>query len=435
MIETIPQKTFEQHTILHKQKEREAFKRNYIDILDLDVNSDNTQCFHLANLDRTDISSTYDTSETLTNNLSRKETFVDTNNNTNSIIDLKLLNKEHRIINKHCESLDKCCDNIEVESDCKQTTCVAIPIEEVANQESSLLVDNIPSNDEKVTELSPEIISLNHSSRPITLRPILKNINAQDSRASIVHLNKRAAKHCTNQLTYSTNKLSSVSFLLPPDLSSVQNYRQQQNMISEKDDFQQHKYKEKNISNNSEVDSSRKSRNHLSIRPTKKYLLRMSPPSSFSDSDLSENEDLVQESNLDIQNIDDMMKPPMNVEEGGRYSILNPDFSSKSNEKSTWMIEIENMRSEIISQKEKCVIDMKKWNASTKFEETRKPTKYIFEHAEDSSGESTDTLLEEARQYVNLAKEKLVTVEDWKIIDQNKKKLRKKVLRVTKIDI
>ena len=376
MIETIPQKTFEEHTIIDNQKQRQAFKRNHIDILD--INSDITQCFQWENLDRTDVSSKYDTNETLTNNLIQKEILVDTNNNTKNIIDVQLLNKEYHSINEQCESLEKCSDNIEVESFCGQTTCVSIPIEKVGNQESSSLVDNIPSNDEKDTELPPEIISLNHSSRPLILRPILKNINEKDSGSSIVHLNKNSIKSCTDQLTYSNSKLSSVSFLLPPDLNSVQSSKKQKNMFSEKDNLVQHNSKENNPSNTSEVDSGfngRKSRNHFATHPTQKYLLRMSPPSSFSDSDLSENEDLVQENNLHIQNIDDLMKPPMNVEEGGRYSILNPDFSLKSNEKSTYIAEIENMRSEIISQKDKCVMDMKKWNASTKFEDTRKTTK------------------------------------------------------------
>ena len=83
MIETIPQKTFEEHTIIDKQKQRQAFERNHIDFLD--INSDITQCFQWENLDRTDVSSKYDTNETLTNNLIQKEILVDTNNNTKNI--------------------------------------------------------------------------------------------------------------------------------------------------------------------------------------------------------------------------------------------------------------------------------------------------------------------------------------------------------------
>ena len=436
MIETIPQKTFEEDTIFDKQKQRQAVRKKDIDILGID--SDITPCFQRLNLDRTDVSLTYDTSETWINTLIQKENLVDTNNNTNSIIDFQLLNEEHHNINEHCEPLDKCCDNIEVKSNSEQTNCVAVSIELVAKQESSLFVDNILSNEAEVTELSPEIISLNHSSRPLILRPILKNTNEKDSVSSIIQLNKGSIKDCKDQRTYNNSKLSSVTFLLPPDLNSVHNYKKENTMISEKNNLIQDDSKEINVSNTSEVDASFNDQNsgtHIEMCQTKKYLLQMSPPSSFSDSDLSENENFARENNLHIKNIDDMMKPPMNVEEGGRYSILNPDFSSKINEKSTWMAEIENIRSEIISQKDKCIMDMKKWNTSTKLEENRKSTKYKFDNGEDSSGESTDTLLEEARQYVNLAKEKLVTLEDWKIIDQNKRKIRKKVLRVTKIDI
>ena len=120
-----------------------------------------------------------------------------------------------------------------------------------------------------------------------------------------------------------------------------------------------------------------------------------------------------------------MMQASLNVE-GGRYSILNRDFSSKITEKSEWTKEIEILRKEILCQKEKCEVDSKNFIKSSEFEVTRRVSKATIENSGYSSGESTDTLLEEARNYVQMAKEKIVTLDDWKIIEERKKKYRKR---------
>jgi len=56
---------------------------------------------------------------------------------------------------------------------------------------------------------------------------------------------------------------------------------------------------------------------------------------------------------------------------------------------------------------------------------------FIGNEADTGSGsESTDSLLEEAREYLKVAKTKLVTIEDWGKIDEEKKmkkKLKKRV--------
>ena len=120
------------------------------------------------------------------------------------------------------------------------------------------------------------------------------------------------------------------------------------------------------------------------------------------------------------------MKPPLNVERGGRYSILNKDFSSKNTEKSMYTKEIETIRKEIIYQQEKCNIELEKSFQSSEVSKNESATKENNDNSGYSSGESTDTLLEEARNYIQMAKEKIVTLDDWKIIEENKKKYRKR---------
>ena len=164
---------------------------------------------------------------------------------------------------------------------------------------------------------------------------------------------------------------------------------------------------------------------NLQISSNETNQLRMSRPSSFSDSDISDDEN-AQDKILPIKKIDEMMKAPLNVEEGGRYSILNKDFSSKVKEKSVYTQEIETLRKEIILHHEKCEVSLQKSFKTSNFTVQKKTENVITDPSGYSSGESTDTLLEEARNYVQMAKEKIVTVEDWKVIEEKKKKYRKR---------
>ena len=173
-----------------------------------------------------------------------------------------------------------------------------------------------------------------------------------------------------------------------------------------------------------------------------KFALPLSPP-SLSGSDLSEYEAVIKDAQLAVEKIDKVMKPPITVEEGGRYSILNPNFTPKFQEESAWMMEIKSMQNEIIIERQKCISEvMQKTsrNCGSVLQErqgkkqTARPhytlkelDKVDGEDEDSSSEESTDTLLEEARLYVAIAKEKIVTLDDWQKIDENKKLYKKKV--------
>ena len=78
--------------------------------------------------------------------------------------------------------------------------------------------------------------------------------------------------------------------------------------------------------------------------------------------------------------------------QGGRYSLLNRDFSPKNPPKSNGCPEFGDE------------VDLGPSRDSS------------------DSDESTDTLLEEARQFVSIAKRKLVTLDDWKLIESRCKK-------------
>jgi hypothetical protein len=95
--------------------------------------------------------------------------------------------------------------------------------------------------------------------------------------------------------------------------------------------------------------------------------------------------------------------------EGGRYSILNRNFEPLT-------IEIDQE------------VDYKKANIDWEAFDKLKNLQYNFTNgvhsARSSSGDSTDSLIEEANDYLQVAQSKLVTIDDWNEIS-NKKNTRR----------
>ena len=229
----------------------------------------------------------------------------------------------------------------------------------------------------------------------------------------------------------SSNKVHAVSFVLPSDVSvSTQNdivdgeIMSYNNSLADANDLPTFDSSSDKISN---IDRVSIPASHDEIWSNRKKSFLISPPSSFSDSDTCDNETTaLRGRNLSSLEISFMTNDrQINIQEGGRYSILNRDFTPKTKESST-LKEFQQIRKEIISQRARCELDVNKWKSSSTSSlliRSKKTKSYNFE---DSSGESTDTLLEEAKQYIDVAKEKIVTMEDWHKIDLKKKKYKKR---------
>ena len=424
MIDTIPQKPFRPIT---------SNKRITLPLPNKTGNlntNDDAQSFIWLNLHVSELASTEESNEIL-RGLFQKESATDTNNNTNNSIAFEMLNNDIHDISDYCALSSKCQGSIEVENNNETNSIIQLSSNVAPNQESNAV--NCTSSKKEEKEGSVVTDCVGHKSRPLTIHPILKypkNIDIGSS--SDIVLEERRHKTHKSQCPNNSNKATpSVSFLLPSDLYSTESDTIDNKIMSKRNMLKSTEKAVIKTPNKVISLDAPKSRGHNKISPTAKLSLRLSPPSSFSDSDISDYETPPIKTNMVTRTIDEMMKPPINVEEGGRYSILNPDFSPKSIEDSIRMTEIETMRSEIVSQKNKCLLGVINWDCSVKTVVSEKIFQPNPDNDEDSSGESTDTLLEEARQYLVLAKEKFVTVDDWKTIEQNKKKYRKKVNRVT----
>ena len=292
---------------------------------------------------------------------------------------------------------------------------------------SAIESSNVYSSGTETKLVSDEDACDSHKSRPLIIHPILKHLNVNNWTSLGNTIEGQNCDKIVNAQANSTKTASSVSFLLPTHLSSTHSNITDSDTTSKENSLLTDKstgIKLISALNDISVTDGFKSFRHMKTASPVNALLPISPP-CLSDSDISEYEATIHEVKVAANEIEATMKPPINVEEGGRYSILNPDFSPKVEEDSAWMAEIKSMRNEITSQKNKCLMGAINVDFSPKTSSIKMSSKHNEGYDEDSSGESTDTLLEEARQYLTIAKEKLVTLEDWKIIDQNKKEYKR----------
>ena len=69
--------------------------------------------------------------------------------------------------------------------------------------------------------------------------------------------------------------------------------------------------------------------------------------------------------------------------------------------------------------------DWANWDRLRISDQFKSSTNTVHDNGESSGTESTDSLIEEARDYLNVARAKLVTIDDWDRIDGDKIKRRK----------
>ena len=262
-------------------------------------------------------------------------------------------------------------------------------------------------------------------------RPILKYGDQKNRVSDLVKEEYSITVSKNETPNSSSNKVHAVSFFLPSDVSvSTQNdivdgeIMSYNNSFTDANDLPKFDSSSDKISN---IDRVSVHASHDEIWSKRKKSFQISPPSSFSDSDTCDNEaTTLRGRNLSTPEISYMTNDrQINIQEGGRYSILNRDFTPKTKEGST-LKEFREIRKEILSQRARCELDVNKWKSSSTSSlliRSKGRKSYNFE---DSSGESTDTLLEEAKQYIDVAKEKIVTMEDWNKIDLKKKKYKKR---------
>ena len=422
MIETIPQKKIE--STKNKQGSlKQTFKTN----IDTTVDEGDTtrHCVQWLNLHQPEtLSKNSGLIEIAKTSYFEEVDDVDTNNNSiSTIIDIGVFNKNVPPEKCDCNIFEKDINEKIFLADQEAQTDFSI---EEKNKfhvpENVSIVQQTSSNDSEVYD---NLKSQSHLSRPLLIRPILK----YTSEYSLREYSSGSNSEDTNRHQHSTSsgKSSSVSFLLPSESQStgedtmdgkfrsrsqgsIDAIPKKNNLEDPPGDVTDFKHKE--------------CLQNLPISPND-ISLRMSRPSSFSDSDISGDEN-ASKNILPIKKIDEMMKGPLNIERGGRYSILNKDFSSKNTEKSVYTKEIETIRKEIICHQEKYKIEIQNSFQPCEVSKNESAAILNIDNSGYSSGESTDTLLEEARNYVQMAKEKIVTLDDWKIIEENKKKYRKR---------
>ena len=406
MIETIPKQNVEQTSI---------------DSL-LATDDMTKQCVQWLDLHQHEIVSTNFDIIDVTNTNSSEGHEVDTNNNNKSSSYVEIRTCDKIFPPGHCEcKKDEQYLNNKIHKDNQVTqTDFSTPNSNCDNSATTNQTSLVREN--KTTEIFLNVEAHYQTSSPLLIRPILKKSSEKRSNKEINISNQETANE--SQSNFECTKSSSVSFLLPSENKYISKDVVDSKMASKE---------EQNFEKNDltcppesgvRVEKGQCVQN-LQISSNETNQLRMSRPSSFSDSDISDDEN-AQDKILPIKKIDEMMKAPLNVEEGGRYSILNKDFSSKVKEKSVYSQEVETLRKEIIYHHEKCEVSLKKSFKTSSFTVPKKTENVIIDHSGYSSGESTDTLLEEARNYVQMAKEKIVTVEDWKVIEEKKKKYRKR---------
>ena len=278
---------------------------------------------------------------------------------------------------------------------------------------------------------SKEAHSFNSDQHSIFPRPILKCSDQENLVSGLVKEEYSITVSKNETSNSSSNKVHAVSFFLPSDVNvftqndivdgEIMSYN---NSFTDANDLPKFDSSSDKISN---IDRVSVPASHDEIWSKRKKSFLISPPSSFSDSDTCDNEaTTLRGRNLSTPEISYMTNDrQINIQEGGRYSILNRDFTPKTKESST-LQECQEIRKEILSQRARCELDVKKWKSSSTSSlliRSKGRKSYNFE---DSSGESTDTLLEEAKQYIDVAKEKIVTMEDWNKIDLKKKKYKKR---------
>ena len=430
MIDEIPQKNLNLERTQNKQDNLAVSKKaNHVS-----KTENNLQCFQWLNLHASEFLSTEDSEEVLISLEEHKENVIDTNNNSEQRIDLQFLRNDiYDLVDGNDPSDQFPWENNVKTSTVKDSKDFTTP--KVVQKGDDWLIAN--------KELDHVVISVNSlekqqsidaSTQPLYLRPILKRANEYDGGSE---LNLGAFNDFNKHPGYNGIKPLSVSFLLPSHFEGAHNERTDSTVVSKDDRSIYHYQDEKMTMMPNQNTTICSNEDNLSTPHTMSLFeiqsFPISRPSSFSDSDNYENYTSPKRSKAQNQKLCDILKTPINIQEGGRYSILNRDFSSKAREKSVYMSDVENIKSEITSEKDKCILDARLYRNRSLAPEARKISHRITsEYDDDSSGESTDTLLEEARQYVDLAKDRLVTLEDWKTIEQNKKKNRKKMNRVKK---
>ena len=278
---------------------------------------------------------------------------------------------------------------------------------------------------------SKEAHSFNSDQHSIFPRPILKCSDQKNLVSGLVKEEYSITVSKNETSNSSSNKVHAVSFFLPSDVNvSTQNdivdgeIMSYNNSFTDANDLPTFDRSSDKISN---IDRVSVLASHDEIWSKRKKSFLISPPSSFSDSDTCDNETTaLRGRNLSNPEISYMTNDrQLNIQEGGRYSILNRDLTPKTKESSA-LKEFQEIRKEILSQRARCELDVNKWKSSSTSSlliRSKGRKSYNFE---DSSGESTDTLLEEAKQYIDVAKEKIVTMEDWNKIDLKKKKYKKR---------
>lgn len=423
MIETIAQKSLEPTN--NKQRSlKQAFNKN-IDIL-VDFDEITTDGVQLLNLHQP-LTNDADIIEIAKTNHYEESLEVDTNNNNTANVSIGIHEFKIQFPPEKCECEREerqelaQLDNIETQTDFSAPASI-----ETGIADNALITTEASFRKNDKSEASQNVTSLSHLSRPLIIRPILKYTSKHNLGFQLDHSN--AKTHNTHQYSFPGSKSSSVSFLLPSEVNSDSEDMTDGKMASDTENVQSKHSLRNDLEHPPEITTDFNTKECIPNLPSasiNQFILRMSRPSSFSDSDVSADENTADKNFDPIEKIDKLMQTSFNVE-GGRYSILNRDFSSKITEKSEWTKEIEIIRNEIICQKEKCEVDSKNFTRPSEFEVTRKISKTITDNSGYSSGDSTDTLLEEARNYIQVAKEKIVTLDDWKIIEEKKKKFRKR---------
>lgn len=103
--------------------------------------------------------------------------------------------------------------------------------------------------------------------------------------------------------------------------------------------------------------------------------------------------------------------------QGGRYTLVDRNFTPLTQNTSN------SCQTNVVTTVSKAVVNESN-SGQQKQQQLQSNDEVDCPKGEDSPSddESTDTLLEEAKQYVELAKSKLVTPEDWKVIECNSRK-------------
>ena len=440
MIDSIPQKIIDRVSTRTKDKSSHVKNRSRIfesDKESLHCDKNDSHSFEWLNLlQPTKLSFDEEIYDQVT--IRNSDGSIDTNNNSKDNIDSHPSKATNYLSTFQCSAYgdnakyNRLTDIHDSPDGSAHTSLKPVAFEEAISKNYEILKVNESNicTSSRPTKEAHSFYSGQHSIFP---RPILKHSDQKnDYLVSGLVKEEYSITVSKDETSYpSSNKVHAVSFLLPSDVSvSTQNDIVDGEMISYNNsitDANELPTCDSSSNKISNIDRVYIPANHDEIWPNRNKSFLISPPSSFSDSDTCDNENTVhRKRNLSNPEISYMTNDgQINVQEGGRYSILNRDFTPKTKESST-LKEFQEIRKEILSQRARCELHVNKWKSSSTSSlliRSKGTKSYNFE---DSSGESTDTLLEEAKQYIDVAKEKIVTMEDWHKIDLKKKKYKKR---------